>query len=142
MLISHKVLKESQSSRRRISSWHGWWLRLRRHLIFFDLLTFVLDRWKHPWLPFPRISPLTIFLLIGAQTNKVGHDFNIIISCSCFRHRRMPEPLQFPQRNVSEYRSTLQCRYSFRERCPEPPARAGRLSWAEIKLRDFQPQKL
>ena len=28
---------------------HRLWLRLRRYLIVFDPLTFVLDQWKHPW---------------------------------------------------------------------------------------------
>ena len=32
-----------------IPSRHGLWLRLRRYLIVFDPLTFVLDQWKHPW---------------------------------------------------------------------------------------------
>ena len=32
-----------------IPSRHRLWLRLRRYLIVFDPLTFVLDQWKHPW---------------------------------------------------------------------------------------------
>ena len=32
-----------------IPSRHRLWLKLRRYLIVFDPLTFVLDQWKHPW---------------------------------------------------------------------------------------------
>ena len=45
-LIFHKVLKESRKQRPPISSWHGLWLGLRRYLIVFDPLTFVLDSWS------------------------------------------------------------------------------------------------
>ncbi len=41
--------RASQKQHRPIPSRHRLWLRLRRYLIVFDPLTFVLDQWKHPW---------------------------------------------------------------------------------------------
>jgi hypothetical protein len=48
LVVSRKSLRRSYDKRNPIIGPHCLRLRLRRYLIVFDPLTFVLDQWKHP----------------------------------------------------------------------------------------------